>query len=89
MEYKFKPFIAVDMSIYFTDGAEEVIVYTFDRDDIAETVSSLLNDAYNGAYQDGLSASLNERYKELVDNNISLSIQNSKLKSLLKIDENK
>lgn len=82
MENKFKPYVAVEKSIYFTDGVEEVIICTFGNDDIAKTVSALLNDAYNGAYQDGLNASLNDKYKELVDKIISLSIQNSRLKNL-------
>ncbi len=87
MGNKFKPYIIVDATIFFTDGVEEILIYTFDHVAIAETVSILLNDAYNTAYQDGLTASLNEQYKELIDKNISLSIQNSKLKNLLNINE--
>jgi hypothetical protein len=77
-----KPYYAVDKIIYFTDRVEEVLVYTFDRADTAKTMSELLNNAYNAAYQDGLNTSLNEHYKEILDKMLSLSIENSRLQIL-------
>jgi hypothetical protein len=89
MNSKLKLYTAVDKQILFSDGVEEVIVYVFENDYIAETVSILLNDAYSAAYQDGLNASLNEQYKELSNKVLTLSIQNLRLKTLLNIDEEK
>lgn len=79
---QYKPYYVVDKSIYFTDKTEEVIVHTFDQENIAGVISNLLNEAYNAAYQDGLSDSTNEQYKELIDQVKSLSIENLRLKRL-------
>lgn len=68
-------------------GLKKCISVLLTHVNTAETVSILLNDAYDGAYQDGLNASVKEKYKELIDKIISLSIQNSRLKNLLNLDE--
>lgn len=83
MKKKYKPYVVVETSVYFTDGVAEELIYTFDSNDIAETVSILLNDAYNGAYEDGLNTSLNEKYNKLVDEITSLSMHNIQLKHQL------
>lgn len=87
LDNQFKPYFAVDNIVYFTDRVEEVIIYKSDQREIAVIISTLLNDAYNTAYQDGLSSSLNNQYKELIQKTITLSIENSRLKKRLNIEE--
>ncbi|WP_379134416.1 hypothetical protein [Paenibacillus sp. sgz500958] len=82
-----KPYYAVDKTIYFTDGVEEVLIYTVDQDDAVEAICELLNSAYDSAYQDGLNASLSGHHKELLDKLLMLTMENSRLKSLIKMNE--
>lgn len=87
MNNQFKPYYTVDNIVYFTDRVEEVVIYKSDQREIAIIISTLLNDAYNTAYQDGLSSSLNNQHKDLIQKTIMLSIENSRLKKLLNIKE--
>ncbi|MEK5034925.1 hypothetical protein MKY96_26070 [Paenibacillus sp. FSL R7-0302] len=82
-----KPYYAVDKTIYFTDRVEEVLIYTFDEDDTAGTICELLNSAYDSAYQDGLNASLSRHHKELLDKLLLLTMENSRMKNLMKMNE--
>ncbi|MNW60926.1 hypothetical protein D3C74_389520 [compost metagenome] len=86
MNSEFKPYYSVDKYVYFTDGAEEILIHEFDTRNRADLVSALLNDAYNHAYQDGLNASINASHSELVNKVMSLSVENKKLKKQLKLE---
>ncbi|OMF88607.1 hypothetical protein BK146_24610 [Paenibacillus sp. FSL R7-0333] len=79
----FKPYIAIDKSVYFTDGVEEVNICTFEGNGLAQKVSSLLNNAYHAAYQDGLNAALSEQHKELLDKILALTIENDRNKKMM------
>ncbi|MBW4677805.1 MAG: hypothetical protein KME52_28555 [Desmonostoc geniculatum HA4340-LM1] len=61
------PYYDFEKSVFFTDGVEEILVQKFDHKNTAKNVSTLLNKVYGQGYQDGLNASLNGKYKELVD----------------------
>jgi|GEM_PF-3812163 len=77
------PYIIIETSVYITDGANDALIYTFHNHETAEVVCKLLNDAYNGAYQDGYNASMNEKYSNLVEKVTSLKMQNYQLKKKL------
>lgn len=81
------PYFVVDETIYFTDRVEEVFVLKAEGGTQANAISNLLNEAYNAAYQDGLAASLSEVSRELNHKLITLSIENTRLKKLLKMNE--
>lgn len=81
-----KPYFAVNKTVYFTDRIEEVVIYTDEREDVAERISDLLNDTYIAAYQDGLNASLDEQYNELLNKVQSLFIENLRLKRQLDLN---
>ncbi|MNC14337.1 hypothetical protein D3C76_323640 [compost metagenome] len=83
MGNRIKPYYSVDKTIYFTDHVEEVIICTVERNDIADMICTLLNDAYKAAYEDGLNASLNDQYVDLNKKLMSLSIENTRLKKIL------
>ncbi|MGZ0041359.1 hypothetical protein [Paenibacillus ottowii] len=83
MERRYVPYFIVGMSIYFSDGVEEVFIYSFEREDMTKKVCNMLNGAYNKAYQDGLYVSLDENYKELIEHIKFLTFENLRLKRLL------
>ncbi|CAM4518947.1 hypothetical protein [Paenibacillus typhae] len=82
-----KPYFIVNEKIYFTDRVEEVFVFKAESGKQADAIGNLLNEAYKAAYQDGLAASLSEESRELNHTLITLSIENTRLKKLLKMSE--
>ena len=69
-----------EYAIYFTDFVFDALICTFPLNSNIELIVKELNHAYNSGFQDGQNSALDERFRDLVDENISLNIQLQKLK---------
>ncbi|NOU80343.1 hypothetical protein GC101_15845 [Paenibacillus sp. LMG 31459] len=87
MKKMLMPYFVVDQTIYFSDRVEEVIIFKAPSSELADTINTLLNETYSAAYRDGLVASQSEESREINHKLITLSIENTRLKKLLKMDE--
>jgi hypothetical protein len=89
LKNSFRPYYVHDQTIFFTDGVADLVICIDIQKLSSESINTLLNDAYNTAYQDGLSAALNKHHKDLIDKLKKLSTENSRLKHQLEKNEKK